>query len=851
VARGNLRVYLGAAPGVGKTFAMLNEGRRRHDRGTDVAVGFVETHGRQRTAEQVADLEVIPRRVIQYRGTAFEEMDVDRVLARHPKVALVDELAHTNVPGSRNEKRWQDVEELLAAGIDVISTVNIQHLESVNDVVERITGVQQRETIPDEIVRRADQVELVDSTPEALRRRMAHGNIYRPEKVDAALANYFRPGNLAALRELALLWVADKVDEGLQRYMEDHGITAAWETRERVVVALTGAPGGDHLIRRASRISARTKGDLIGVHIRAGEGLSGPPPGALDRHRALLEDLGGTYHEIVGAEPSMALVAFARAERATQLVMGASRRSRWSHLLHPSVINRVVRAAGDIDVHIISTRVDDEEVGSRQQSTRFSLGLSRRRQVIAALFAIVTLPLLTVLLTNARDHISLGSDLLLYLLLIVVIALIGGAWVAMAAAVAAFLLVNWYLTPPIHTWTVSDGQNVLALFVFLVVAAVVSALVTAVARRAIEAARARSEAASLVRLAGALLAEDDPLPGIMEQLLSAFALRSVAVLRPDEDAGWTVEAHAGETMLERPEDATATTELPGDAVFAYDGPNLTGDDRRVLNAFVAQLAVALASRELRAEASTAAALAEADALRTALLRAVSHDLRTPLASIKASVSTLLAEDLHLDAETVGQLQQTIDEEVDRLNEIVSNLLAMSRLQVGALQLACADVGLDEVVGRALVSLGDRAGGVVVDVPDSLPRVHVDPALAERAIANVVDNALAWSPPEEPVRIEAAAVGSRVVLRIVDRGPGIPPADRDRVFQPFQRLSDARGRAGAGVGLGLAVARGFTESIGGELQLEDTPGGGTTMSFAFDSARETERAESPSVSGNRT
>jgi two-component system sensor histidine kinase KdpD len=851
VARGNLRVYLGAAPGVGKTFAMLNEGRRRHDRGTDVAVGFVETHGRVRTAEQIGNLETIPRRVIQYRGTAFDEMDIDAVLARHPKVALVDELAHTNVPGSRNEKRWQDVEELLAAGIDVISTVNIQHLESVNDVVERITGVQQRETIPDEVVRRADQVELVDSTPEALRRRMAHGNIYRPEKVDAALANYFRPGNLAALRELALLWVADKVDDGLQRYMEDHGITGSWETRERVVVALTGAPGGEHLVRRAARIGARTKGDLIGVHVRAGEGLAGPPPGALDRHRELLEDLGGSYHEVVGAEPSMALVAFARAERATQLVMGASRRSRWSHILHPSVINRVVRAAGDIDVHIISTREEEDETGRPLQPTRFSLGLSRRRQVVAAAFAAVTLPLLTLILTNGRDHLSLGSDLLLYLLLIVVIALIGGAWVAMAAAVAAFLLVNWYLTPPIHTFTISEGQNVLALFVFLVVAAVVSALVTAVARRAIEAARARNEAATLVRLAGALLAEDDPLPGIMEQLLSAFALRSVAVLRPDDDdGGWTVVAHAGETVLERPEDATATSKLPGEAIFAYDGPNLSGDDRRVLNAFVAQLAVALASRELRAEAATAAALTEADALRTALLRAVSHDLRTPLASIKASVSTLLAPDLRLDEETIRQLQQTIDEEVDRLNEIVSNLLAMSRLQVGGLQLAFADVGLDEIVARALVSLGDRAGAVAVDVPDSLPRVHVDPALAERAIANVVDNALAWSPPEKAVRIEAATVGKRVVLRVIDRGPGIAPADRDRVFQPFQRLNDAGGRGGAGVGLGLAVARGFTEAIDGDLQLEDTPGGGTTMAFAFDAALGAESDESRAAIGDR-
>jgi two-component system sensor histidine kinase KdpD len=329
-----------------------------------------------------------------------------------------------------------------------------------------------------------------------------------------------------------------------------------------------------------------------------------------------------------------------------------------------------------------------------------------------------------------------------------------------------------------------------------------------------------------------LLADDDPLPGIMQQLLSSFGLRSVAVLRPASDHGWLVEAHAGEAVLERPEDATATSDLPGDALFVYDGPDLTGDDRRVLNAFVSQLAVALASRELRAEASAAGAVAEADALRTALLRAVSHDLRTPLASIKASASTLLADDLHLDDDTVHQLHQTIDEEVDRLNEIVSNLLAMSRLQVGALQLAYADVGIDELVGRALVSLGDRAGGVVVDVPDSLPRVHVDPALVERALANVVDNALAWSPLEQPVRVEGALLAGDVVVRVIDRGPGIPAADRDRVFQPFQRLGDARGRGGAGVGLGLAVARGFTEATGGELQLEDTPGGGTTMTFAF-------------------
>jgi two-component system sensor histidine kinase KdpD len=830
MARGNLRVYLGAAPGVGKTYAMLNEGRRRLTRGTDVVVGYVETHGRPHTQEQLGDLPVVPRQTIEYRGSRFEEMDVDAILARHPRQVLVDELAHTNVPGSRNEKRWQDVEELLDAGIDVISTVNIQHLESVNDVVERITGVAQRETLPDEVVRRADQVELVDMTPEALRRRMAHGNIYKPEKVDAALANYFRPGNLAALRELALLWVADKVDESLQQYMEDHGITAAWETRERIVVALTGAPGGEHLVRRASRMATRAKGDLLGVHVRAGEGLAGPPPGALERHRKLLQDLGGSYHEVVGSDAAAALVGFARNEHATQLVLGSSRQSRWSQLTRGSVINRVVRESGDIDVHIISTRMDNEPVAEVRHRWRLSLGVSRRRQWIAGAIAVVGLPLLTYILTQTRDHVGLGSDLLLYLLLVVAVAAIGGLWVAGATAIAAFLLVNWYLTPPIHTFTIDEGENVLALVVFLIVAAIVSALVTLAARRRLEAMRARYEASTFVELAGTLLGDDDPLPGIMHQLIVTFGLDAAAVLRHDDAGGWRVLVAGGAHTINTPDDATSTTELPDGETFAYVGPDLTVDDQRVLNAFLAQLAVALASRELRAEAATAVALAEADELRTALLRAVGHDLRTPLASIKAAASTLLAPDVHLDAATIEQLHHTIDEETDRLTDLVNNLLAMSRLQVGALQLASSDVDLDEVVGRALVSLGDRGTGVVVDVPDDLPHIRADPALLERAIANVVDNGLAWAQNGTPLRVEGAVVHDRVFLRVIDQGPGIPPGERERVFQPFQRLGD--GSRMGGVGLGLAVARGFTEANQGELRIEDTPGGGTTMVFSF-------------------
>ncbi len=355
---GTLRVYLGAAPGVGKTVAMLGEGRRRRDRGADVVVGYVETHGREFTAAQLDDLEVVPRRVLVHRDAKFEEMDLDAVIARAPKVVLVDELAHTNVPGSTHEKRWQDIETILDAGIDVISTVNIQHLESMNDVVERITGIRQLETVPDAFVRRADQIELVDMTPEALRRRLAHGNVYPSHKVDAALANYFRPGNLAALRELALLWVADRVEDGLRKYMTLHDIDHSWETRERVLVAITGAPGGDHVIRRAARMAGRSAGELFGVFVSASDGLARRAGPGLDAQRRLLDELGGRYLEVVGDDVAMALVGAARAERATQLVLGASRRST------------VARALG---------RIDRRRRVARRRRARRARHLVRRR----------------------------------------------------------------------------------------------------------------------------------------------------------------------------------------------------------------------------------------------------------------------------------------------------------------------------------------------------------------------------------------------------------------------------------------------------------------------------------------
>ncbi len=826
MARGKLRIYLGAAPGVGKTFAMLNEGRRRRERGTDVVVGYVETHGRPKTAGQIGDLEVVPRHVVAYRDTTFEEMDVDAVLARAPKVALIDELAHSNIPGCRNEKRWQDVEELLDAGIDVISTVNIQHLESMNDVVEQITGIEQRETIPDEVVRRAEQVELVDQTPEALRRRMAHGNIYKPEKVDAALANYFRVGNLGALRELALMWTADRVDEALEVYREAHGITGTWETRERVVVAITGAPGGDDVIRRAARMAMRTRGDLIGVHVRPADGLAGPSGERLSELRGLLSELGGEYHEASGSDVAETLVAFARAENATQLVMGASQQSRWNQFVRGSVINGVLRSSGPIDVHVISTESADEGLATAAWRPTSRGHVSRRRLQIGWALALVGPPLLSALLSLGRQGLGLPSVLLLFLALVVVVAAVGGLLPALVAAVAGSLLANYYFTPPIHTFTIEEGENLLALFVFLAVAAVVSWLVTVANHRASDAARARAEAETLAALGGTLATSDDPLPQLVAQLRAAFSAGAVAVLR-EQDGQYLVEAAAGEPVPAVPTDAAFAVPIGPLEQLVVGGADLSDEDLDVLRSFAAQVQVAVERRRLRADVAAAAGLAEANELRTALLAAVSNDLRTPLASIKASVTSLLQRDVDWTPEATREFLETIDEESDRLNSLVGNLLDMSRLQTGALQLVMRDVGLEEVVPRALAGLPDRPAPVVLDLPETLPRVKADAGLLERAVANLVDNARAWSPPDRSVRVEAGAVPRRVDLRVIDHGPGIPLDQRELIFQPFQRLGD-NPTDGTGVGLGLAVARGFVEAMGGDLTVEDTPGGGLTM-----------------------
>jgi two-component system, OmpR family, sensor histidine kinase KdpD len=832
-ARGELRIYLGSAAGVGKTFAMLGEGHRRAGRGTDTVIAYVETHDRPQTEAQIGDLEVIPRTRLPYRGTFFEEMDVPAVLARAPELALVDEFAHANVPGSAREKRWQDVEELLAAGIDVISAVNIQHLESLNDVVEKITGVPQRETVPDAVVRAADQVELVDMTPEALRRRMAHGNIYQPEKIDAALTNYFRVGNLGALRELALLWLADKVDEGLQRYRAAHDIHGTWEARERVVVALTGGPEGDTLIRRAARIAARSAGgDLLAVHITRPDGLTGADPAALARQRVLAESLGGTYHQVVGENVSQALLDFARAENATQLVLGASRRNWLSSLLTgPGVSLRTIRESGDIDVHIVT----HAQMGRGRGLPRGRGGLPLRRRLLGYALGLALPPLLTLVLAASRSGVNLSSDIIIFLAAVVAVAVAGGLIPAVIAAILGSLLLNYYFTAPIHTFNIAEANNALALGVFIAVALVVSSLVDSAARRSHQAARASAESELLVTTAGSVLRGEQALEAVLARVREAFGLEAVTLLERGGEPGarWAPVATAGDLPVPAPEVADSEVPVSDRLVLALRGRPLAATDRRVLGAFAAYAATALEQERLTAVAEAARPIAEADRMRTALLAAVSHDLRTPLASAKAAVTSLRATDVQWTPADRDELLATADESLDKLARLVDNLLDMSRLQAGALAVFPRPADLAEIAARSLDDLGPPADAVVVAIADGLPEVAVDPGILERVIANLTANALRYSPAGSPPALRGSALGDRVELRVIDSGPGIPEADWTRLFVPFQRLGDTDNTTG--VGLGLALARGLTEAMGGTLEPEETPGGGLTMTLSLPAA----------------
>jgi two-component system sensor histidine kinase KdpD len=855
--RGELRIYLGAAPGVGKTFAMLGEARRRVERGADVVVGLVETHGRERTRELLDGLESVPRKQITHRGHEFEELDTDAVLARKPDVVLIDELAHTNVPGTGAEKRWQDVERILEAGIDVLSTVNVQHLESLNDVVERITGVHQHETVPDEVVRKAEQIELVDITPEALRRRLAHGNVYPAHRIDAALGNYFRVGNLTALRELALLWVADQVDVALQRYRAEQQITDTWETRERVVVAITGGPESETLIRRARRIASRAGADLLVLHALRGDGLSGVPAQVVARYRRFAEELGATYHTVVGDDVPTALLDFARGVNATQLVVGTSRRPRLARAFSEGVGSQVIQQSGSIDVHMVTH-------GEKSGGLRFRLGqspLSRLRQLVGWPLALVLPGLVTAGGVVLRQEMDISTNAAGYVLASVAVALVGGLGPALVSAVLGGLLLNYYFVPPLHTLTIAKPENLITLLTMMVVAVLVAWVVDSAARRAAQAAKARTEAALLASYARTVLTHREPLPRLLEKVRENFNLTSIALLE-QEDGEWRRVACVGPAPCDEPDTADIDVAVTPQVHLAIRGRPLAAADQQVLEAAAGQALLALRQQRAAAQAIAAQRRAETTELRTALLSAVGHDLRTPLTSIKAAAASLRDPELELSTSDTKELLATVEESADRLTVLVGNLLDSSRLATGAVQPRTRPVGYDEVVSMALAGIDDRSL-VEVEVDERLPAVQADPGLLERVVANVIDNALRHGRKSAgavggaasggasangavgggglPVAVRGSAYGGQVELRVVDHGPGLPKTKgaEETIFQPFQRLGDRN--AAIGVGLGLSVAKGFTEAMGGTIRAEDTPGGGLTVVISLPAVQPAEVA----------
>jgi len=824
--RGELRIYLGAAPGVGKTFAMLGEAHRRLERGTDLVAAVVESHGRRKTAELLEGIEIIPPRYIDYRGTRFPELDVPAVLARRPHVVLVDELAHTNTPGSKNPKRWMDVEELLDAGISVISTVNVQHLESLNDVVAQITGIEQQETVPDEVVRGAAQVELVDITPEALRRRLSHGNVYSATKIDAALSNYFRRGNLTALRELALLWLADQVDAALAKYRAENKITATWEARERAVVAVTGGPESETLVRRAFRIASKSSAELMVVHVVRGDGLSGVSAPQMGKVRELATSLGATVHTVVGDDVPAAVLDFARQNNATQIVIGTSSRSRWSRIFDEGVGAEIVNESGKIDVHMVT----HEE--AKRRVSRGSAPPHQRRIQSWAAAALVPTTICAFTVAFLDPYLNTAGETALFFVGVLIVALLGGVVPAGVSAVLSGLLLNYFLTDPRHTFTIGQPDAALTEVVLLLMAVAVAVLVGRAASREREARQASREAELLTLFSGSVLRGAD-LENLLERVKETYSQRAVSVLRV-RDGEEQVLASVGQNPSTAVKSADTAIDVGDDEFWLLlDGRGLPARDRRILTVVAKQAAGLVRQRELSEEASKAEAVEKADELRRSLLSAVSHDLRTPLAAAKAAVSSLRSQDIDFSEEDTAELLATVEESVDQLTSLVANLLDSSRLAAGVVRPELKNVLVEEVVERAVLSLSRGATGTAatnlgrleVDVDDA--DALADPGLLERVLANVIDNALRYG-GDGTVRINAGSVAGRTLISVVDTGPGVPRGTEDQLFGPFQRLGDRNNKYG--VGLGLSVARGFVEAMGGTISASDTPGGGMTVTI---------------------
>ena len=848
--RGRLKIFLGAAPGVGKTYEMLMSGRARKADGIDVIIGVVETHGRAETEALTAGLEIIPRAQMVYRGHQLEEMDIDAVLARKPQLVLVDELAHTNAPGSRHPKRYQDVEEILARGIDVYTTLNIQHVESLNDVVAQITRIRVRETVPDSIIDRADDIELIDLTPGDLIKRLNEGKIYLPKTAKRAIRNYFSPGNLTALRELALRRTAQRVDEQLLSHMRAHAIEGPWAAGDRILVAVDDSPRSISLVRYARRLADRLRAPWAAIHIETARsaGLADDAKDRLATALRLAEQLGGETITIPGQSVAEDIVRYASAHNFTQIVAGKSIKSRWRELIEGSIARELVRLSGAIDIHITAGAEHENGGASRKINTARHKTTPDVTPYLIGM-AMTGIALVSGLLLD--QFLDVRSIALVFVVGVLGVAVTLGLWPALFASVVSAFAYNFFFLSPLYTLSIADPESVVALVFFLFVSVIASNLASRVQRQA-AAARQRARMTEDLHLFSKKLAGtgslDDVLWATAFQIASMLKVRVVILLPegngiavrggypPDDTlddadiaaAYWTWEhdlpAGRGANTLPGAKRLylplkTARTSV---GVIGLDndrtGPILTPEQQRLFEALADQAAIAIERVQLVGDVERAKLAVEADKLRSALLTSISHDLKTPLAAILGAATTLRDYSTSLPDADRSELVATVVDQSERLNRFIANLLDMTRIEAGAMKPNLSLHFLGDLVGAAL----NRAAKILsrhqvnVAVPANLPMVQLDAVLFEQALFNLFDNAAKYAPKNSPITVKARAGPSSITLEISDRGPGIPPNDLEHVFDTFYRVRKGD-HVQAGTGLGLPIARGFIEAMGGSIR----------------------------------
>ncbi len=858
-ARGKLKIFLGYVAGVGKTYAMLEAAQQRQAEGADVVVAYVDTHGRVETEALLESLEIIPRQQVNYRGRILTEMDIDTVLARRPQLALVDELAHTNVPGSRHLKRHQDVEELLAAGIDVYTTLNVQHIESLNDVVAQITGITVRETVPDPILDEANEIELIDLPIDELLQRLEEGKVYVPEQVAYAVKKFFRPGNLTALRELALRRAADRVDQQMRAYMQTRAIAGPWPAGERVLVCVSASPLSERLVRTGRRLAVRLNAQWFVAYVETPDQarLSEADRDRVARTLRLAETLGARAVTLQGHSVADGVLAYARMHNITKIIAGKPLRPRWRELLQGSIVDQIIRRSNEIDVYVISS-IPETSRALEVPPQPLHRAWARYVQGLALVAAV------TLLGQPVRPFMAPTNLVMAYLLIVVIAAIRLGRGPSIVTAILSVLAFDLFFVPPRLTFVVTDAQYLLTFAGLLAVGLVISTLTSRVRDQARAAQQREAQTAAsydLSRDLAAAMGLEDIIRAVITHVGQIFN-RQVAILLPE---GETLVPYAMDSGFGFNEDERAvatwtfqhgqpagrgTDTLPGaDARYlpfktahgvvgvlgvkaVIGGDQLTPEQRRLMEAFASQTALAIERAQLAQQAQQAQLLQEAEKLQTALLNSISHDLRTPLASITGVLSSLRDDGAFLDEATRVDMVEMAWEEARRMNRLVGNLLDMTRLEAGALKVKREPADLQDLIGVALAQLADRLRDrpVQVDIPPELPWVPLDFVLIVQVLVNLLDNALKYSPAGTPIEVRVRLKDSQVEMDVIDRGRGIPPSDLDRVFDKFYRVQSPEGVSGTG--LGLSIAKGIVEAHGGHIWAENRAEGGLVVTLAL-------------------